>query len=1618
MPDTFLNKSEFKIFFEKNPQPLFLYDAKTFKIYDVNNAALKFYQYSKKEFLSFTLYDIRPVEEVNNFKNFVKSIKNNRESQEGKVPGYMIHKKKDGTQVKVEVFRNEIIYNGKECKLALIIDITDKLINEEKFKKLSEATTEGVSIIENGIIIDVNDAFAKIFGYKKTECIGKSVLHFTAEESRDYLINKVKSGYDKPYQAYGITKKGNKILCELKPNVIDYFGKKVRVTCVRDITKETLIEEKLNETLNNYKLITNTASDIIFQITLFPKYTYNFISPSVKEVLGYSQRDFYKNPLLAMQTIHPDDRHLTNIDAEKVFKYGPQKIVLRSKHKNGHYIWTETINNPIYNREGKLVGITGVSRDISKSKHEEMRLDILSNLTNEAVIISSNGKLKDANNIALKIVGVENLAEVQNKNILDFVHSADKALVRKNLNKENKNPIVFKIIDLKGIEKTLESTSKYVIINGQKQRVSVFRDISDQIDIAYKLKENERFLNSVVNNLQGVIYRCKNDKNWTMIFISNSVYDLTGYTSEEFLSGKINFGELIYSETKTSCWNKVQKAIKNKEQYQFVYQIKHKSGHSVWIWEQGKPIYEKNKFIALEGYIVNINEQKQAENELIKSKTAFKELVDNSPDGIMIHHNGILEYVNDSVLKIAEIKSVKNIIGKNVLDFVSAPYKTEVAKRIGKASKGDKLPFFEFDMLLPNGKLKRIETKATPIFFNDKHCVQVIVHDLTQKILVERERLRAQLAEETNKVLFKEIEERKRVEKKLIETQMFSTNLIESSLDVIMASDNEGIITEINKAATDVFGFLPAELLGKKADILFSDTYKQKEIETRLLSNGFFKGEVVNKHKSGRLFISYLSASVIKNEAGEIIGTMGVSRDITEQKRAETLLKQSEENYRSLFNKAYIGFVKLSITGKILDANERFCSMFGLSNNEFKNKFFKELIATDEYEHALDIRRVLLKGSNNNYADELICLHSNGTEVITNITCSVSKGHNNVADYFIVLLEDITQRKKNEEKVFLQAAKLNAVFESSSHIIWTVNRNNTLTSFNSNFAETIFKFFNKIIDPFKTKLNDLFLSDTAQLNKWSEAYNEAFKGNIQQIEFYITDLKGEIYWYEIFLYPIFSLKLEVFEVSGLGNNITDRKKAEQKIADQAAKLNSIIESSSHLIFTLNTDLIFTSCNENYRKTVLDFQGIMIEIGKTSLTKVLSKDGAGYKSWQEALIDAFSGKRVNFEFKQEAVNGKIFWRDVYIQPIINESGEIEEVSVIAHDITEKKIAIENSLLQAAHIKAIFQNSTLLIYTIDKNYVLQSFNHNYRQFILDFYGYETQVGKDLKKGFNALNNAERYNTFYNYHLEALNGRSLSYEYRIADVKGNYFWFEHNLDPIVLPDGSIEGVTYITRDITEKKEAEQKLIDSAREKEVLLKEVHHRVKNNLQVISSILSLQSTYTKDPSVLAIIRESQNRIKSMSFIHETLYQTKNFSDINFSVYVKNIVTNLVHTYQLVENKVIINFELDEVVLSLDASIPCGLIFNELISNALKYAFVGRERGILTIGLRQKANNVTLYVKDNGIGFPENVDIFNTESLGLQLVSALTEQLDGKLECKNENGTNFIITFINKLKSIN
>ena len=221
----------------------------------------------------------------------------------------------------------------------------------------------------------------------------------------------------------------------------------------------------------------------------------------------------------------------------------------------------------------------------------------------------------------------------------------------------------------------------------------------------------------------------------------------------------------------------------------------------------------------------------------------------------------------------------------------------------------------------------------------------------------------------------------------------------------------------------------------------------------------------------------------------------------------------------------------------------------------------------------------------------------------------------------------------------------------------------------------------------------------------------------------------------------------------------------------------------------------------------------------------------------------------------------------------------------------------------------------------------------------------------------------------------------------------------------------VVWITYDITERKRADERIKNSLREKEVLLQEIHHRVKNNLQVISSLLNLQSGYIKDEVIRELFRESQDRVKSMALIHEKLYKSTDLARINFSEYVHSLTQMLFQSYRATRGEIQLKSQVEPVFLDIDTAVPVGLMLNELVSNSLKHAFPSGGPGTIFIDLEPRSDDeYILSIRDNGVGVPDDFDVETSNSLGLRLVKILTKQIGGTLKFRSEDETEFKIQF--------
>lgn len=1237
----------------------------------------------------------------------------------------------------------------------------------ESLAKLSDYALEGIVIHQNGKVVEVNKALCGIVGFEEKKLLGQSIFKFIHPDFHLLTKEKLKKKGENSYEML-MFKKGKKpFWAEVMVSEISYKGSPARVAAIRDITENKQYETKIKESEEKFRMLAENAMDVVYRFVLHPIAHYEYVSPSIFALSGYTPEEFYKDPFLGFKVIHPKDQPLIG-DSEKILKENSARnikapaLVLRWIKKDGTVIWTETRNKPIINSKGKLVAIEGISRDVTlqkqseeKLKESEERFKIISNATFEGIVFSENGKIIDANDQFVKMYGFSSPKEFIGKHIInDFVVAEQKSIARRFIRLASSEPFEVQTITKNGTVITVETKGQNIPYFGRNIRATVIYNITERKQYEHSLRESERTLSTLMNNLPGMAYRCEYDKRWTMRFVSKGFQELTGYNPKDIINNKKRaFADIVHPDDRTIGVPQIKQAIKNHAPFEIEYRIITASGEEKWVWEKGEGVFgDDGALLFLEGFITDVNDKKKNELALQQSGENYKSLIDNAPDGIMIYLNGLLEFANPTALRLLETENFEDVYKKPSFSFLLPEYRDRAKERVLLAQKGEQLPFVEILMKTMKGNLRELEAKPIAIQYNGAPAIQVVLHDTAPQKQLIKQQLRAQIAEETNQKLQQEISERKNTEKMMRETEKYTRLLIDSSLDMICASDKKGYITEFNAAAQKTFGYSLNDVLGKHVSILYANPDERIRITNEeLYGKGKYAGEVINLKKNGEQFIAYLSASVLVDDEGTVVGAMGVSRDISELKQAEQELKLSEEKYRAIYDQAYIGIARVGLKdGDFIEVNQRLCDMLGYSSKELCKMTTWQITHPDDLITNLPERKAFLKSGSSILSTEKRYIHKNGSVVYANLTITLVNDASGKPQYFVSVYEDITERKKAEEQLYTQSAKLNAVFESSSHIIWTMDRHHCVTSFNNNFADFFLTHYNVDVKVGLNMVSGEMVSTEEYNNFWIKRYDSVFRGESQHFE----------------------------------------------------------------------------------------------------TKLINRAGNGV------------------------------WREIFLNPIFDESGNVTELSGIGHDITEKK-----------------------------------------------------------------------------------------------------------------------------------SAEDKIRQSLQEKEVLLKEVHHRVKNNLQVISSILNLQSSYVKDASTLNILKESQNRIKSMAFIHESLYQTKDFSSINFSEYVVNLSQNLIHSYSSMDHEIKLNLDIQNVFLNLDLAIPCGLIINEIVSNALKYAFVSsKEEDEITIRMHLYGEDLVLIIGDNGIGLPKHIDYRNTESLGLQLVVTLTDQLNGKIDLDTKKGTTYTIIF--------
>ena len=475
---------------------------------------------------------------------------------------------------------------------------------------------------------------------------------------------------------------------------------------------------------------------------------------------------------------------------------------------------------------------------------------------------------------------------------------------------------------------------------------------------------------------------------------------------------------------------------------------------------------------------------------------------------------------------------------------------------------------------------------------------------------------------------------------------------------------------------------------------------------------------------------------------------------------------------------------------------------------------------------------------------------------------------------------------------------------------------------------------------------------------------------------------------------------------GVQRDVSDRKKTEAALKESEERFRQLAENIESVFWMVNVqpqEIVYIS--PGYEKIWGRSCADLYAYGRFFAESLHPED-------RVRVMDTFTKQIVSeddIEYRIVRPDGEIRWIRDRAFPIRNEAGEVYRIVGIAEDISARKQAekaIRESEERFRQLAENIQDSFWLLSAelTDLLYISPAYEQIWGRTREELYAEPLKCMESVHpEDKHLLEESMR---------RVLLGESTSTEYRIFRPDGTIRWLCDRAFPIYDESGKVYRIAGICEDISDRKFTETRIQAALREKEVLLKEIHHRVKNNMQVVSSLLQLQAQYIEDEPTLALFEESQTRIHSMALIHEQLYQSENLDRIDLPVYVENLVANLYQSFGCCNSSIQFNLNVDPIYLNIETAIPCGLIINELVSNSLKYAFTQSLAGEININFREvNFQQFHLTIQDNGSGFPAGFDVENAETLGVRLVRMLTHQLDGNLVIDSQCGTCYHITFL-------
>ena len=844
--------------------------------------------------------------------------------------------------------------------------------------------------------------------------------------------------------------------------------------------------------------------------------------------------------------------------------------------------------------------------------------------------------------------------------------------------------------------------------------------------------------------------------------------------------------------------------------------------------------------------------------------------------------------------------------------------------------------------------------------------------------------------------------------KKIAKTEPLTGELcaviMQESAQGIVVADSAGRVVEANLQACKALGYAKGGLNGLMLHLLFARTCPRFE-QIKTGGKKRVKCRMVRKD-GGAVMVNVFIQKITDGSFVLII------RHDEPQKynRTEQALRESETRLRAIFESEPECIKLADADGNLVDMNAAGLAMVEADSLEQVKGKPVNATVTREFLPAFDeMTRAVFRGESRELEYEIVGMKGKRLWLETRSTPLRNAGGE--IKYLLGVARDITERKRAEHELQENKAWLENIFNAIEEAVLVVTPDREL--FNINKAtERIFGYSLEEIRDYSTEILHV---DREHYLEFGRRINEAFaQDKSAHFEFEAKRKNGEVFPTEHTVTLLKNKDGKPFGIVSVVRDMIERKQAELELQRARDQLESTLQAIPDLLFELGEDgtyLFFRARQTELLAAPPD------QLFGRNIKNVLPPDAADivFNAMREAKRN---GSSFGKTYLLSLPTGER-WFELSVARKSENLGDQAVFIVLSRDITQRKQAERALREHEAQLSLIFNSSSdmqiLLRAETDDRFVAQACNRSYMHGVsLMFPNAPTNIiGMERREFLRECGvSAEMIEVEMPMYRAVVEKRvPVWYESEFPSHGGSVA-LEVSISPALDQNGKCTHILWNARNVTERKRAEEKIKASLEEKEVLLKEIHHRVKNNLQVISSLLYLQSQKSKTGELKNMFLESQNRIMSMSLIHEKLYQSADLAQVSFADYAHDLSNSLFQSYGVNQSRIQLHVEGGDVTLDVNNAVPCGLLLNEIISNSLKYAFPHNRPGEIRIALELGTNDrFILTISDDGVGMPSDFQNRSPLSLGVRLIERLAEQMQGSVErVSSENGTTYHISF--------